>query len=58
MTHAEPEEPIRLSPEQEQCSHDAVKWAGVGSVFECEECGAPFIMPELLEALGLARCND
>ena len=56
--YVEPEEPIRLSPEQTECLHPDLEWLRFSCVFRCKECSTPLIMPELAEALNLSLCND
>lgn len=48
-----PQEPVRLSPEQEECAHpeEGLTWDAYRGVFNCGECGAQLVIPELAEAL-------
>jgi len=56
--HNEPEQPVRLSPEQEACLHIQTTWLRYSCLFTCDECGALLILPEQAEVLGLCVCND
>jgi len=58
MLQCEPEEPIRLTPEQAECPHVEITWLRYSCLFTCDECGALLILPEQAEVLGLAVCND
>lgn len=48
-----PAEPVRLSPEQEGCSHPSFERMGIHSLFRCRECGAEMPIPELEEIADL-----
>jgi hypothetical protein len=52
-----PEQPVRLSPEQEECQHPEEKlaWDNYRGLFTCGECGAQLVIPELEEGLGLSK---
>lgn len=63
-----PEQPIRLSPEQQACPHDKVEYLGHSALFVCvgrkvestdgerlePGCGAEMVIPEYEENLRLS----
>jgi hypothetical protein len=49
---------MRLAPEQIGCEHAQLHWNWKRDIFECLECGAEFVIPELSEVMLLSVASE